>query len=82
MNNTRQLMLAWKSYAGDNRDELVNNFGIDTTTATISAKTYRNGVNNVMTFGTEESVNKADLPQQGAVRTLRGQLHRCRPVPG
>ncbi|MDX1997719.1 MAG: type II secretion system protein, partial [Thermoanaerobaculia bacterium] len=62
MNNTRQLMLAWKSYAGDNNDNVVNNFGIDTTTATITLgrtdenRGYRNWVNNVMTFGTEEYV--------------------------
>ena len=62
MNNTRQLMLAWKSYSGDNNDNVVNNFGIDTTTATINKgktdenKGYRNWVNNVMTSGTEEYV--------------------------
>ena len=68
MNNTRQIMLAWKVYASENNDRVVNNFGIDTTTATISlgardpVRGYRNWVNNVMTWGTEEYVtNKAYL---------------------
>jgi len=65
MNNTRQLMLAWKSYSGDNRDELINNFGIDTTTATIASKSYRNWVNNVMTFGTEEMVTNLTYLSKG-----------------
>ena len=29
-------MLAWKTYTTDNDDKLINNFGIDTTDATIA----------------------------------------------
>jgi len=71
MNNTRQLMLAWKSYNGDNNDNVVNNFGIDTTTATIArgktdeARGYRNWVNNVMTAGTEEYVTNTIYLSKG-----------------
>ncbi len=62
MNNTRQLMLAWKQYAGDNNENVVNNFGIDTTQATISlgrtdpVRGYRNWVNNVMSWATTEDI--------------------------
>src|ERR1051325_9848694 len=45
LNNARQLMLAWISYAGDNEDRLVENHGIQETWA------KRNSwVNNVMTW--------------------------------
>jgi prepilin-type N-terminal cleavage/methylation domain-containing protein/prepilin-type processing-associated H-X9-DG protein len=56
MSNTRQLMLAWIQYAGDNEERLVNNFGIDTTETTISSKHYQNWVNNVMFWSTEEFI--------------------------
>jgi prepilin-type N-terminal cleavage/methylation domain-containing protein/prepilin-type processing-associated H-X9-DG protein len=62
MNNTRQLMLAWRGYTLDNNDRVVNNFGIDTTQATIAlgnsgnVNGYRNWVNNVMSFAVSEDV--------------------------
>ena len=56
LSNPKQITLAWHLYNGDNDDRVVNNFGIDTTEASITAKTYRNWVNNVMTWGTEEFV--------------------------
>ena len=62
MGNCRQLMLAWKTYNADNNDSVPNNFGIDTTGATIAAgkagkpEGYRNWVNNVMTWDTTEDV--------------------------
>ncbi len=62
MNNCRQLMLAWKSYNTDNDDRVVNNFGIDTTQATIALgkagniNGYRNWVNNVMEWTTTEDI--------------------------
>ena len=48
MNNTRQLMMAWHLYSGDNDDRLVNNFGVAETQTEITAKTFQNWVNNVM----------------------------------
>ena len=45
MNNTRQLMLGWIVYAGDNQERLVNNHGIQQTW------TNRDSwINNVMTW--------------------------------
>ena len=71
MGNTRQLMLAWKSYNTDNLDKVVNNFGTDTTAATIATgktdpiKGYRNWVNNVMAWDTTENITNITYFAQG-----------------
>ena len=65
MNHTRQLMLAWNMYPGDNEDRLVNNFGIDTTEATIASKSYRNWVNNVMNWSTVEMITNISYVTYG-----------------
>ncbi len=71
MNNTRQLMLAWKQYSLDNNENVVNNFGIDTTTATIAlgkrdpVKGYRNWVNNVMSWAPSEDITNKFYLSQG-----------------
>jgi prepilin-type N-terminal cleavage/methylation domain-containing protein/prepilin-type processing-associated H-X9-DG protein len=54
MNNCKQLMLGWMQYAHDNEDRVVNNFGVAETVLEINNRTFRNWVNNVMTWGTEE----------------------------
>ncbi|MBM3900592.1 MAG: hypothetical protein FJ379_00650 [Verrucomicrobia bacterium] len=76
MNNTRQLMLAWKQYSLDNNENVVNNFGIDTTQATITlgkrdpVKGYRNWVNNVMSWAASEDItNKFYLSRGPLPRT-------------
>jgi prepilin-type N-terminal cleavage/methylation domain-containing protein/prepilin-type processing-associated H-X9-DG protein len=48
LNNTRQLMIAWRLYSDDNTDKVPNNFGVTETQTTISAGTFVNWVNNVM----------------------------------
>jgi prepilin-type N-terminal cleavage/methylation domain-containing protein/prepilin-type processing-associated H-X9-DG protein len=70
MNNTRQLMQAWFVYANDYEDRVVNNFGVDETIAEISRGTFRNWVNNVMTWGVsaspnDRSVTNADWVKNG-----------------
>lgn len=50
MNNARQLMLAWIQYAGDNKDQCVNNYGGSWPATEEQNKTYRSWVNNVMTW--------------------------------
>ena len=52
MSNTKQLMLGWTLYAGDNDDRVPNNFTVNATLAEISGNTYRNWVNNVMSWDT------------------------------
>jgi prepilin-type N-terminal cleavage/methylation domain-containing protein/prepilin-type processing-associated H-X9-DG protein len=71
LNNTKQLMLAWFMYAGDNNDRLVNNFGIDETRST------RNSwVNNVMTWGTEpENTNTAFVTEAKLGRYMGRSLY-------
>ena len=48
LNNTKQLMLAWRMYAEDNNDRVANNFGQQSTQDTITRRTFLNWVNNVM----------------------------------
>jgi prepilin-type processing-associated H-X9-DG protein len=50
MGNSRQLMLGWIQYSGDNNDQLVNNFGLIFAAAEEKNKTYRSWVNNYMTW--------------------------------
>ncbi len=86
MGNTRQLMLAWKSYTTDNKDAVPNNFGIDTTQATISAgkagraNGFQNWVNNVMEFGTTEDVTNTLYLTKGPYAPYVGnslQVYLC-----
>ena len=51
MNNTKQLMVAWRMYPDDFADKVTPNFGVNETMATIAAGTFRNWVNNVMSWG-------------------------------
>jgi prepilin-type N-terminal cleavage/methylation domain-containing protein/prepilin-type processing-associated H-X9-DG protein len=50
MSNTRQLMLGWIQYAGDNNDQLANNYGQPFPAIEERNQTYRSWVNNVMTW--------------------------------
>jgi len=63
--NGKQLMLAWLLYAGDNGDKCVDNFGISETAAEISGKTYRNWVNNNMTWDRDPANTNTDLIKNG-----------------
>lgn len=71
MNNTRRLMLTWKQYSLDNNKNVVNNFNIDTTQATITlgkkdpATGYRNWVNNVMSWAASEDITNKFYLSQG-----------------
>jgi len=56
MNNSKQLMLAWFQYAGDNTDHVVNNFGSAETQTEITGKTWRNWVNDVMDWNIDPQV--------------------------
>jgi len=61
MSNTRQLMLGWIQYSGDNNDQLVNNFGGAYPGHEEQNKTYRNWVNDLMTWGPNDPVgNRVD----------------------
>ena len=60
MNNGKQLMLVWLLYADDNGDKCVNNFGVTETDAEITGKTYRNWVNNNMSWDVVPQITNLD----------------------
>jgi prepilin-type N-terminal cleavage/methylation domain-containing protein/prepilin-type processing-associated H-X9-DG protein len=56
MSNSRQLMIAWIMYSGDNNDQLVNNYGYPQPAAEEANQTYRSWVNNIMTWWPKDQV--------------------------
>jgi len=56
LSNGKQILLAWHLYAGDYRDAVCNNFGVTETENEITGKTFRNWVNNVLTWSASGSV--------------------------
>jgi prepilin-type N-terminal cleavage/methylation domain-containing protein/prepilin-type processing-associated H-X9-DG protein len=50
MSNSRQLMLGWIQYYGDNNDQLVNNYGGFYTAKEQQNKTYRSWVNDYLSW--------------------------------
>src|SRR5512138_1908785 len=47
LSNLQQLTRAWQAYAADDRDRLVNNFGVSEVLAELTGRTFRNWANNV-----------------------------------
>jgi prepilin-type N-terminal cleavage/methylation domain-containing protein/prepilin-type processing-associated H-X9-DG protein len=72
MNNTKQLMLGWNMYAGDNDDRVVNNFGVTETQTEITAKTFQNWVNNVMDWSTADYVTNVNYILNGILAPYTG----------
>ncbi|MEC7882055.1 MAG: type II secretion system protein [Verrucomicrobiota bacterium] len=56
LNNCRQLMQAWTLYSGDFDERVCNNFGVSETLNSISTRKFDNWVNNVMTWGSGNSI--------------------------
>ena len=52
LNNHRQLLTAWKMYAGDNSDKVIYNTGVQETVAEVTNQTYREWANNIMSWDT------------------------------
>ena len=79
MNNTRQLMLAWFQYAGDNNDHLVNNFGIAEIHATIADGTYQSWVNNVMSWQIDnDCINPIGMTKAAFYKySANAAIYRC-----
>jgi prepilin-type processing-associated H-X9-DG protein len=59
MGNSRQLMLGWIQDYNDNNDVLENNFGLRFAAAEEQNKTYRNWVNNYMTWQTTDPLGNS-----------------------
>ena len=75
LNNTKQLALAWLMYAHENNDRLVNNRGIDGTTADAT----NNWVADVMGYSPEQDTNTA-LLQLGLLASQVGKntsIYHC-----
>ena len=80
LNNTKQLMLGWRMYADDNVDKVANNFGVNNTTAEVNGGTYRNWVNNVMSWDPATMNTNTALIRNGVLAVyLAGNLgvYKC-----
>jgi prepilin-type N-terminal cleavage/methylation domain-containing protein/prepilin-type processing-associated H-X9-DG protein len=80
LNNTKQLMIAWRMYADDNTDRVVNNFGVVNTTAEVTGGTYRNWVNNSMSWDNNQMNTNVNLIKNGIMNTyLAGNVgvYKC-----
>jgi prepilin-type N-terminal cleavage/methylation domain-containing protein/prepilin-type processing-associated H-X9-DG protein len=83
MSNSRQLMLAWTQYHGDNNDHLVNNYGGLFAAAEERNKTYNNWVNNYMTWGTTDPLGNSIGNLDGVIQapfykyTANIAVYRC-----
>jgi prepilin-type N-terminal cleavage/methylation domain-containing protein/prepilin-type processing-associated H-X9-DG protein len=76
LNNTKQLVLAWHIYAGDNDERLPYNLGM----AGSSFRTDLNWVNNVMTWDlSSDNTNLATLTQASLGSFVSGNttIYRC-----
>jgi prepilin-type N-terminal cleavage/methylation domain-containing protein/prepilin-type processing-associated H-X9-DG protein len=61
LNNTKQLMMAWRLYADDNNDKVAGNFTIPGTQATINNKTFLSWANNVMDWTASDTWGNFNL---------------------
>ena len=80
MSNTRQLMVAWQMYSGDNEERLVTNFGITGTRWSRDAGTYLNWVNNVMTWDSDGDNTNIVLVKNGKLASYVGSalgVYKC-----
>lgn len=82
LNNTKQLMLAWRMYAEDNNDRVANNFGVNSTQQTITRRTFVNWVNNVMdwTASDEWGNFNPDFIRNGVLAVYLGKnlgVYKC-----
>jgi prepilin-type N-terminal cleavage/methylation domain-containing protein/prepilin-type processing-associated H-X9-DG protein len=80
LSNTKQLMLGWRMYADDNVDRVANNFGVNNTTAEVNSATYRNWVNNVMSWDASQMNTNTALIRNGVLAVyLAGNLgvYKC-----
>ena len=54
MSNSRQLMLGWIQYSGDNNDQLANNYQGQIVEQEMQNKTYRSWVNNYLDWNAQD----------------------------
>ncbi len=72
MSNTKQLTLGWTMYADDNEDRVPNNFTVAATIAEVNGNTFRNWVNNVMSWDTNPMNTDTLLIKNGILSPYLG----------
>ena len=80
LNNGKQMMMAWRFYADDNNDNVVNNFGVANTATEVSQQTYRNWVNSNMSWSTDPVNTNVTLLKNGLLNQyLSGNIgvYKC-----
>jgi prepilin-type N-terminal cleavage/methylation domain-containing protein len=80
LSNTKQLLLGWSMYAGDNEDRVANNFTGASTVAEVTGGTFRNWVNNVMSWDTNPMNNDTSLIKNGILSPYVGAnlgVYKC-----
>ena len=78
--NLKQLSVAWQMYAEENLQKTINNFGLSETSSELTAKTYRNWVNNIMSWSTDQVVTNKALLEAGILGTYLRRatyVYRC-----
>jgi prepilin-type N-terminal cleavage/methylation domain-containing protein/prepilin-type processing-associated H-X9-DG protein len=80
LGNTRQIGLAWRMYADDNQDRVVNNYGASEIIAAVAAQTYDNWVNNVMDWSANQMNTNLLLVRNGLLGPYLGgsqNVYKC-----
>lgn len=80
LSNSKQLVLAWIMYAGDNDDRVANNFGQQAILDTIADGTFANWVNNLMDWTPNPMNSNPALIKNGVLASfLSGNLgvYKC-----
>jgi prepilin-type N-terminal cleavage/methylation domain-containing protein len=72
LSNTKQLTMGWIMYTHENDDRVINNFGVDETRAEVTGNTFRNWVNNVMSWDTNPMNTNTLLIKNGILAPYLG----------
>ena len=80
LGNNKQLMTAWRMYADDSSDRLINNYGLTYMLLDVANGTYGNWVNNVMDWTTSTMNTDQTLIKNGILAPFLGAnlgVYRC-----
>src|ERR1700681_1385445 len=72
LSNTKQLTMGWVMYAHESEDRVINNFGVAETTDEVTGGTFRNWVNNVMSWAANPMNTNALLIKNGILSPYIG----------
>src|SRR6266404_492852 len=80
LNNTKQLLMAWRMYPDDFGDKVINNFGVAETQLTVATGKYANWVNDNMDWTTSQMNTNLILIRNGILSPYlagNGCLYKC-----